>query len=337
MVWTPILEGELATAATAAIQEIALDVATAPSPQIDPADRLLFWAYTTRLVDEPFAHTAYDEALDDVVAALRAGVAHPSLYGGLAGIGFSLEHALDHGIDDVLEVIDEALLDVLDEDREHDLARGLVGYGVYFLERVTANPGSERAHEGLDRVVRLLARATRHGRWHHDGVARGLSGVLGFLDRVARVANDNRAGSLCEAHRAWFATRPRTFDPAWCEGDAGIAAALWRIAPDLARDTALACARRLDAPTRDANLCHGTAGLAHLFNRFYQASHDDLFATAARTWFRCTLANHAHASATASGGLIEGSIGVALALHAAISTDEPAWDRLLLADLPLAA
>jgi hypothetical protein len=34
--------------------------------------------------------------------------------------------------------------------------------------------------------------------------------------------------------------------------------------------------------------------------------------------------------------LLTGASGVALALHAAISPIEPAWDQLLLADLPLA-
>ena len=40
---------------------------------------------------------------------------------------------------------------------------------------------------------------------------------------------------------------------------------------------------------RDAGLCHGAAGLAHLYNRMFQASRDERFAAAARCWFQRTL------------------------------------------------
>ena len=129
--WKPVLEGELAASATRAIREVAVAVAAAPPTAVDPADRTLFWAYATSLIDEPFAHAAYDASLDDVIATLRAGVAAPSLYdGGLAGIGFTLAHVLDGGAEDVLEVIDEALIGVLAVehwDGSYDLAQGLVG------------------------------------------------------------------------------------------------------------------------------------------------------------------------------------------------------------------
>ena len=66
--WSPILEGELAAKASLAIRNIA--VATAAAPTADPADRTLFWAYATNLIDEPWAHTAYASAFDDVIASL---------------------------------------------------------------------------------------------------------------------------------------------------------------------------------------------------------------------------------------------------------------------------
>lgn len=87
---------------------------------------------------------------------------------------------------------------------------------------------------------------------------------------------------------------------AWCHGDPGVAAALTNAAAHLgsgetvARDLALTAARR-DPATSGVNtphLCHRAAGLAHLFNRMFQASGD-------------------------------AALGVGLALPAAATTTEP--------------
>ncbi len=40
----------------------------------------------------------------------------------------------------------------------------------------------------------------------------------------------------------------------------------------------------------DAGLCHGAAGVAHIYNRFWQWTGDDLFGAAARRWFAEVLA-----------------------------------------------
>ena len=79
---------------------------------------------------------------------------------------------------------------------------------------------------------------------------------------------------------------------------------------------------------RDANLCHGAVGLAHLYNRFYQASGEPVLRDAARAWFARTLAM----PRAAQIDLLDGAIGVGLALYAAISTTEPGWDRILLCE-----
>src|SRR5207249_5401263 len=96
-----------------------------------------------------------------------------------------------------------------------------------------------------------------------------------------------------------------------------------------------------------AGLCHGAVGLAHLCNRFYQASGDAAFAEAARTWFARTLAMRRPEGV---GGfpawrgddgykpianLLEGATGVGLALAGAIAPTEPSWDRLLLCEVPV--
>src|SRR5205814_7193584 len=101
----------------------------------------------------------------------------------------------------------------------------------------------------------------------------------------------------------------------------------------------------------DAGLCHGAAGLGHLFNRMYQATKDATLARAARFWFERTLAmrrpgrgigGFSTLSGKADGtrywendpGLLTGSAGIALALLAATTSIEPAWDRMLLLSRP---
>ena len=144
---------------------------------------------------------------------------------------------------------------------------------------------------------------------------------------------------------------------AWCYGDPGIAATLlvaaravgeaaWK---EKALEVARAAARRPPEQSfvRDAGVCHGAAGLAHLFNRFWQESGEEIFRDAARSWIERTLELRVpgegiagfrawHALSRSDGqwvaepGLLEGATGVALVLLAAVSTVEPEWDRILL-------
>jgi len=141
---------------------------------------------------------------------------------------------------------------------------------------------------------------------------------------------------------------------AWCYGDPGIAIALLETARALARPDWAAQARRLAARAagvsieragvRDAGLCHGAAGLAHTFRRIGHATGDAIHDDAARRWWSAALAmRHPHAAGAGllaydvqqqrhvrDHALLTGSAGVGLALLAAVSSVEPAWDRLLL-------
>jgi lantibiotic modifying enzyme len=147
----------------------------------------------------------------------------------------------------------------------------------------------------------------------------------------------------------------------WCYGDLGISLALlgaarragereWEAeALALARGSAV---RRFEVSgVVDPCLCHGAAGAAHLFNRLFQATGEPLFAAAARGWIERTYALRRAEGARAgfmawlpgeSGGyewlddpgLLTGAAGVGLALLAAATAIEPAWDRILLVSVP---
>lgn len=282
VVWKPLLVGQLADQARLAIRDIAVAVAAAPDDAIEPADRTLFWAYATPVIDEPFAHAAYDDSLDALLATLRSGLPSPALHGGLAGVGFTLSHVLDGGAEDILEVIDEALLDVLAIDRwdaAHDLADGLVGYGVYFAERLLNNPAARYPRDGLARVIGHLdhnAIATPEGTaWltfapqphescgalaldgvHDCGVAHGQPGVIALLARIMRWADDARAATLLDGATRWMIAQ-RANQP---DGGARFPAIVPPAADAFARFARLGT--NPGTPRSRAAWCYGDPGIA---------------------------------------------------------------------------
>jgi hypothetical protein len=101
----------------------------------------------------------------------------------------------------------------------------------------------------------------------------------------------------------------------------------------------------------DAGLCHGAAGLGHLFNRLFQATGDPGLGAAARSWFERTLqmrrpgrgvggyeawqaGDGGEMTWVADAGLLTGATGIALALLGATTATEPVWDRMLLVANP---
>jgi hypothetical protein len=222
-----------------------------------------------------------------------------------------------------------------------------------------------------------------HPRGNYNlGVAHGLPGVIPILAGAcaAGVAVDKARPLLDNAVRFLLARRldpemgscfDTTYAPweppmysrlAWCYGDPGIAAALLAAARAVgnaewereAIEVGLASAARPESTSmiRDAGLCHGAAGLGHIFNRMYQETGDERFGEAARFWFDQTLGGLRAPGEGVAGyraweidpvtkepgwrvepGFLEGAAGVGLALLAAASDLEPAWDRVLLLSL----
>ncbi|MFO0604950.1 MAG: lanthionine synthetase LanC family protein [Polyangiales bacterium] len=138
----------------------------------------------------------------------------------------------------------------------------------------------------------------------------------------------------------------------WCYGDLGAAATLlaaartarepaWeRIALDLARHAA----RHGDPPgtIRDAQLCHGAAGVGHCFHRLYRATGEAVFRDRAVAWFAHCLTLRGEDGAFPSwrtqpppdrwafdAGYLEGNAGVGLALADALGLASLPWDRPL--------
>lgn len=232
------------------------------------------------------------------------------------------------------------------------------------------NVNAGAAH-GLPGVLPVLAGAAEAGVAESEARELLEGAVTWMLDH--RLDPDPETGSRCHLPYAWLASGEAggaASRLAWCYGDPGAAASLLCAARQVGRKDweeeairmALDAAQRppSESGIQDAGLCHGAAGLAHLYHRFSQAHDDPRLAETARFWFRWTLdfrdqklrdgegAGVAGFPAWASepgqftgklswrddSGFLTGAAGVGLALLAAIGDLDPAWDRILGVTLP---
>jgi lantibiotic biosynthesis protein len=216
--------------------------------------------------------------------------------------------------------------------------------------------------------------------YYNLGLAHGVPGVIGLLGNIVATGTVPEARPLLEAAMTWLLRQKLPFSAettfptcliegrepgpsrsAWCYGDPGVAIALltaargaqnamWeRQAIDIAKQSARRSPER--SGVQDAALCHGAAGLGHIFNRFYQATHDVEFADAARFWLQRALdmrqpdrgfggfgvdvyEQDGRDHPVDNAGFLMGASGIGLALLAAIDSTEPTWDRVLLTAVP---
>ncbi len=418
----------MADEATAAVAAIAEAIGDAPLPARYAIPALgsgetgvaLFFEYLDRAHPDAGYGEIAQQRLEWAIGALPFFGRMPGLYSGFSGVAWTVEHlqkgpAEEEG--DVAEVsadeedsnedIDAALLDHLRQTPwtlDYDLTNGLVGYGVYALERLP-RPSAvallelvvERLGEAAEPRPMGLAwytpphmvpepnRPSYPQGYENLGVAHGSPGVIAVLARIcaAGVAVE-RAKALLSGGVSWllaqklsagrssvfpYAAGPevkiRPARTAWCYGDPGIALALLAAGRAVgepawegeALDLARAIARRPPeiCGVEDAGLCHGAAGVGHLLNRVYQATGDPELLSAARAWLGRALGYREPGRGiggylaltpppgdfdqlvwTEDPSFLTGSAGIALALLAATSGVDPAWDRLLLTS-PLAS
>jgi lantibiotic biosynthesis protein len=408
--WQPILVGQEAARATAAIQAIAESLAEwPPFPEHDPsgsslasgeAGIALLFAYLAKaLPHSEYADRASDR-LERAIERLATSFYKPGLFEGFLSIAWTVEH-LHHdqgGDDDPNEEIDRALYELLAKTPwrgEYDLTSGLAGFGAYALERWPGSMASACLSRVCERLEELampqdVGIAWPTAEWNlrpeeqqsfphgmvNLGVAHGLPGVLPVLARAAAVGvTAEPARALLRGAVAWLLSRklsahqesvfPYAWGPGaelrparagWCYGDPGIAVTLLITARAAgvpsweaeALGLARTAARRTSESSgvRDAGLCHGAAGLGHLFNRLYHFTGDPELLIAARTWMARALdmrqtsggvGGYVAWKPTDTGEmgwcddpcLLTGAAGVALALLAATTPVEPAWDRFL--------
>jgi lantibiotic modifying enzyme len=212
------------------------------------------------------------------------------------------------------------------------------------------------------------------------GVSHGNPGVTGFLAEAAFWGNTG-ARAMLDSSMGWLLAcraihsdhslygmeigrdgrlNERGSRLSWCYGDLGVSIVLLLAARHTgnplweteALAVARACATRPDSPLaiKDAGLCHGAMGNAHLFSRLYNATGETCFLDRARAFYEQGLDIRRDGEAggfmafhpplpeepprdpwVPDTGLLEGAVGIGLALLAGTTTIEPLWDRHLLA------
>lgn len=312
------------------------------------------------------AHVGDPDDCEDFLATIDR-----ALVGALAGPGWNGHYDLVTG----LVGIAVYFLERLEGGRDAPLAReGLQHVVSYFAAHATPIAPGLTWHT-RPALLPAWQRALAPDGYYNLGVAHGVPGVLSVLARAATLADPPRGcRELVEGALAWFAAQhlpdsrsfpawlapgvvPTPSRSAWCYGDPGVATSVWaaaqRIGAPIApwRELARACATGPGIGVRDASLCHGAFGLAHLYNRCFQASGDEDFAAAARTWIERGLAMRTPGRGVggflsigstdednpwvATDSFLEGAAGIGLVLLAALGDLEPAWDRLIACDLPV--
>lgn len=424
--WQPLLTGELREQAVETVQAIAeaLSVATyavlpvglsadlhgaaaAASLSSGAAGLALFFAYLAQTHPDAQTNQQAIALLEQAMEGVAVAPMGPALHGGFTGVGWTVAHLTNRFFApseaDPNELFDEFLGAYVQRtpwSSDYDLIGGLVGYGVYALERLPA-PSAVRCLEQIIAQLDELAETTAQGitwltpptllpAWqrHHCpdgyynlGLAHGVPGIIALLGCAIKAGIAlTPARRLLNGAVAWLLAQqmstatgvsfpnwvapgytPQPARQAWCYGEPGIAAALLGAADALQAPAwgaaALAIARRAathppaHAGVLDGCLCHGAAGLGHLFNRIYQATGDEIVGQAAHYWLEATLKLRQPGQGLAGyltwepeqagadpwiahPGLLTGAAGVGLALLAAVTPIEPNWDRTLLVALP---
>jgi lantibiotic biosynthesis protein len=215
--------------------------------------------------------------------------------------------------------------------------------------------------------------------YYNLGVAHGIPGIIHFLSEVTAtdIVDQARSHELLAGAVDWlfaqqrpkgsqsrFASwispgeKSRDSRMAWCYGDLGIVSVLLQVAHRTGRRDWRGFAEELlnhclawppdQTGIADAPLCHGAAGVAHIFNRIYQTEGDRRCLDAALLWYQRAMAFRQTGTGVggfssltrpdpsappvweASPAFLDGAGGVALAFLAAVTSIEPSWDRMLL-------
>jgi lantibiotic biosynthesis protein len=313
---------------------------------------------------EPDSVDSLDELDLALAKRVRTYPAHGNydLIGGLAGVAtYAAERLPRQPARELLGLVVERL--------ETDSERRSIGRAWHTRpehlpehQRVDAPEGYYNlgvAH-GVAGLVPLLARAAAEGICADSARPLAVEAMRWISAQQGATGDGARFASWVPVGRP----PPRETREAWCYGGLGMSVSMLaaaRLLRDAEWDRVATDFARLEAsrPTEgsgvvDCSVCHGAAGNGHLYNRLFQATGDETFRHAARKWLLQAM-DPRHAGEAGreyvfrmpepgrrtttlgwhrSAGFLVGASGVGLALLAAASHHEPAWDRVLAAAIP---
>jgi hypothetical protein len=236
--WEALLDGELAARAREAARAVAaelavLSAASAGEARGRPAasDELLAaeapgLAVLFGYLDQAWPGEGYDDTalqfLGHATNAVGTRRMRAALYGGFTGVAWTVTHLqpllLGPEAPDPVASIDDALLDYLSLapwTRDYDLIDGLVGYGVYGLERLPRESGRAIVERAIDRLAETAQSAPEGATWrtapgllpewqrercpdgyYNLGLAHGVPGVIALIGAACAAGIRAEGGPL---------------------------------------------------------------------------------------------------------------------------------------------
>jgi lantibiotic modifying enzyme len=240
-------------------------------------------------------------------------------------------------------------IDILERIAEKDKDGGLK-----LLSRVSDDDGGESYACNLGMPHGMPSIAWFLGKLFELGISRDKVHSLlnGFVSYIFRHSQDT---SVRLSHfPGWVIgdSSPADSRLAWCYGDPGLGIGLWQASGSVGNkewekkiiEVLLHSTGRRELRKNavvDAGMCHGTIGLAHIYNRMFHYTRLDAFEEAARYWLNETLKmaifddgyagfKRFHTRWINSADIFDGVSGIGLAMISAVSDIEPRWDRMMM-------
>ena len=367
------------------------------------AGHALFYGHLYQCLGKESHFEQFAIMLNECMAWVAEQPTNASLANGFVGVMWVVQHFIRTGLleeeaGQLLTDLDHHLQGSLEADyasHNYDLLHGLVGKGLYFLERLPDPASAVVLQKIVDQLEAFAFQEDTMLSWYDPsakgenvcnlGMAHGVPSVISFLAKVHRsgIVPKQTQGLLTKA-TSWLLQQEKPVGYSrfplaagmevqsrlgWCYGDLGPALALLHAARALSRDDwrsqALAVARHASQRTSengnlsrhtvhgwlDTGFCHGTAGIAHIFHRFYQISHLQEFRHCAQYWLEQSLpplpadqgiagyvqlsfdAKRESKPSVENAALLGGATGVGLVLLSFLQPKQPAWDGFLMTDI----
>jgi lantibiotic modifying enzyme len=359
---------------------------------------LFLFYYGKYTMEEKYADLGIDE-LAKIFDIVENEQCIHTFAGGLAGVGWTIEHLAKYDFIDIdahetLSTLDPILHKAMMTDikrKNYDYLHGAIGSGLYFLSRT----GNEETRNYIKELIDQLdenKEVEEDGaiKWesvlnHEDetkgynlSLSHGISSIIAFLSKAIKHSiHVEKSKVLLEGavkyvekqalekdkfiscFPSWISHEkdsPNFSRLAWCYGDLGLSTSFWQASQHTgnkelekrALEILLHSTQRRDIKENsvlDVGLCHGSAGMAHIYNRMYQVTGLKEFKDTAIYWAEKILEMATHEDGFAGFkawhsdkyggwvpeiGLLEGIAGIGLALISLISDVEANWDESLL-------
>ncbi len=254
----------------------------------------------------------------------------------------------------------------------------------YYIDEIINYLDRKKTYEKdtITWITKILQKKDKEGYEFADGIdfglSHGIASILSFLGKayikgISVKKTEYLAKGLFnyillnrDISKSKLSTFPQTITSkktnkvnqlAWCYGDLGLSTAMLNTAKifgfnefeEISKDTLVFCSKKrnnIDIFVDNPAICHGIAGIAHIFKRIWLNTKNEVFLVASNHWYKelMKLSNHKDGLAGFknfhlkgqeriwfnSTNILEGISGIGLSLINYLSDIEPTWDECLL-------